>query len=212
MLRCGLGAWGGFSGRTLRGCSVGGKAAGLRAEVAFWLLKTERVLGSEQTVGLCSTRPSPLSSRGQCGHCQEWPPRKVRCESEKAPLSQTHGLKLQWDLDPGLRCPLCWKPDLYWAHGLLAPGGSLWLQISLMMSSAGWLVPVNKSCEREICRWKTLQGHSFSLTVLMTCLPCAGFCHEHSGYSSEQEKDIIWAAQVGLPLHRGRPSINQTKV
>lgn len=128
-LSCGLGAWGGFSGRTLRGCSVGGKAASPGADVAFWLLKTEGVLGSEQTVGLCSARQS-LSSRGQCGHCQEWPPRRVGCGSEKAPLSLTRGLKLLWDLDPGLRCPLCWKSDLYWAHGLLAPGGSLWPQTS----------------------------------------------------------------------------------
>lgn len=148
-LRCGLGAWGGFSGRTLQGCSVGGKATNPGTEVAFWLLKTEGVLGSEQTVGLCSTRQSPLSSFGQCGHCQEWPPRRAGCGSEKAPLSLTLSLKLQWDLDPGLRCPLCWKPDLYRAHGLLAPGGSLWPQISLMMSSAGWLVPVSQSCERE---------------------------------------------------------------
>lgn len=147
-LRCGLGAWGGFSGRTLQGCSVGGKATNPGTELAFWL-KTEGVLGSEQTVGLCSTRQSPLSSFGQCGHCQEWPPRRAGCGSEKAPLSLTLSLKLQWDLDPGLRCPLCWKPDLYRAHGLLAPGGSLWPQISLMMSSAGWLVPVSQSCERE---------------------------------------------------------------
>ena len=90
-----------------------------------WLLKSEGNLVQGRQLASVDTQESSLRSRGQCGHCQEWSPKRVRCESEKASPNLTCGLRLQRGLNPSLRCPLCWKPDLYWAHGLPAPGGLL---------------------------------------------------------------------------------------
>lgn len=74
---------------TLQAAVLGEKQP-IQEQKWYLLLKTSST-GSELQLGLCSTRQSPLSSFGQQGHCQEWPPRRAGCGSEST-LSLTSAL------------------------------------------------------------------------------------------------------------------------